>query len=231
MTYTYQKKKSRKWIIAILFITTISIATLAALYVTLPPVVVEVGVKVGDTFTYSIKGSVTLTGANATMDPGFEQYNQTDYYKVTITGVNGTQVSMFNQWVFKNGTTVDYTQTIDIANGAKTDKDGFWAIYPANLRVGSLLRPTGYDGQTVNNTDTARYTSGQRSRCYWFINNVFYDLINDPSYGTARYDYMNIFFDRETGMLTSLTNFQVYNNPAKTQVIYWNLIDTNVWKV
>ena len=116
---TYQKKSSKKWPIAIALIVIISVATGAALYLTLPEIVVDVGVKAGDTFTYSLSSQVQLNAANATMDPGFDQFNQTDYFKVTITAVTGTNVSMSCEQRFLNGTTVNTQQTVDIANWRK----------------------------------------------------------------------------------------------------------------
>ena len=46
----------------------------------------------------------------------------TDYYKVTITDVNGTTVSMDTLWRFINGTEITVPQTIDLSNGHKTDQ-------------------------------------------------------------------------------------------------------------
>jgi hypothetical protein len=227
---TYQKKSSKKWPIAIALIVIISVATGAALYLTLPEIVVDVGVKAGDTFTYKLSSQVQLNAANATMDPGIDQYNQTDYYKITISAVTGTNVSMSSEWKFLNGTTVNFLQTVDIATGAKSDEYGFWAIYPANLKIGSPLRPKGYDGQTVNNTDTTNYAGGSRSRCYWHIENAFSDP-SDQSGETMRYDYVNIFFDRQTGMMTSYTNWQIYTKPSMTEAIFWTLTGSSVWEV
>lgn len=223
---TYQKKSSKKWPIAIALIVILSVATGAALYLTLPEIVVDVGVKAGDTFTYSLSSQVQLNAANATMDPGFDLYNQTDYYKITITGVTGTNVSMTNEWRFLNGTTVNYQQTVDIATGAKSDENGFWAIYPSNLKIGSLLRPKGYDGQIVNNTDTTK----PRAVNSWHIENAFTDP-SDQTGETMRYDYVNIYFDRQTGMMMTYTNYQIYTNPSKTEAIFWTLKSSSVWEV
>jgi len=227
---TYVKKSKFKRNLAILLILIVAIAGVAAAYAVLSVKPVEVGVKVGDTFTYSLQGTSTLTDANATETPGFYQYNQTDYYKITITAVNGTNVSLDTVWKFLNGTEVSAQQTIDIANGDKSDEYGFWALYPANLEKTDLLRPKGFDGYIVNNTDTMTYTSGVRGRCYWFINNQFFD-IRDTTQSTLMYDYRQIFFDKETGMRTSFTNYQFYNNPEMQQVITWKLVDTSVWQV
>ena len=45
-----------------------------------------------------------------------------------------------------------------------TDTNGFWAIYPANLNVGDLLRPKGYDGLKVNLTDSHPFAVGSKSK-------------------------------------------------------------------
>ncbi len=228
---TYTKKGHKNLYIVIFLVIALSVAGLTAAYAVLSaPKPVEIGVHVGDTFTYNITGTSTLTGAGAVDTPGFSMYNETDYYKITITAINGTQVSMDTVWKFKNGTQIPTSQTLDVATGQKSDDHGFWALYPANLEKTNLLRPRGYDKTTVNNTDTAPYSSGYRGRCFWFINNEFSN-VNDPTGSTLMYDYRNIFFDRETGMLTSLVNYQVYNNPQKQEEITWTLVASSVWQV
>ena len=94
-------------------------------------------------------GTSNLTGLDAVDTPGVFAYNNTDYYKITITDVNGTSVSLDTLWRFINGTEMTGKQTIDLSNGQKTNTNGFWAIYAANLNVGDLLRPNGYDGLTL----------------------------------------------------------------------------------
>jgi hypothetical protein len=227
---TYVKKSHTKRNLAIILIIIIAVASAAVAYSYLNVKHYEAGVKAGDTFIYNLKGYVTLNSLDATMSEGFDVYNATDYYMITITDVTGTNISMNCDWKFLNGTTVSTTQNIDVASGNKTDSYGFWAIYPTNLNKAELLRPTGYDGQIVNNTDTATYKNETRGRCYWYINNQFYDT-NDPTQATLMYDYRNIFFDRETGMLTSLVNYQVYNNPQKQEEITWTLVASSVWQV
>jgi len=228
-----RKKSSKKVYIAILLlIVLIVVATAAIIFATQPAPAKKavVGVNVGDSFTYSIVGMSNLTAIEAVETPGFLQYNQTDYYKITITGVNGTSVSLDTLWRFQNGTEVTGEQTISLSNGQKTDSNGFWAIYSANLNVGDLLRPTGFDGLTVNQTNTKTYADSTRVRNFWFIDNQFFN-VNDPTYSTLRYDYTGVSFDKQTGMLETLTNYQEYNNPAMKEVIIWNLVSSTVWAV
>jgi hypothetical protein len=227
-----RKSSSKKIYVAVILLVILISATAAAIYVVEnpPAKAVAVGVNAGDSFTYNITSTSTLISLDAVEPPGFFQYNQTDYYKITITSINGTNVSLDTIWHFKNGTDVTGKQQIDIANGKKSDDNGFWAIYPADLNVGDLLRPTGFDGLKVNRTDTKVFADSARWANFWFIDNQFYN-VNDPTQSTQRYDYTGVIFDKATGMLETLTNYQEYNNPAMKETITWNLADSSVWLV
>lgn len=228
---SYVKKSHTKLYLALILVVILIVASGAAAYAVLSgPKPVTAGVKVGDTFTYSIKGIVDLTGLDAVPSAGFDVFNQTDYYQVTITAVNGTSVSMDVTWRFLNGTEVKNPQTINVANGEKSDENGFWEIYSANLNIGDLLRPTGFDANHVNNTYTKEYSSDSRDTNFWFINNQFTNM-EDPTQSTLMYDYRNIDFDRQTGMFVSFENFRAYNNPERTEEIVYTLTSSSVWQV
>ena len=231
---TYVKKTNHtKLYLAIILMSILIVAGGAVIYTTLTaPIVVNVGVNVGDTFTYSIKGTSEFADPTTPDTPGFWQYNQTDYYKITVTGINNTIVSMDTTWRFVNGTEIAGKQSFNIATGGnKTDENSFWAIYPSGLKANDKLRPLAPGDVThVNKTETKTFTSGARESNFWFINNEFYDQ-RDPTRSTLMYDYRNIYFDKETGMLTSLDDYMVYNNPQMQEVVSWLLIDTSVWKV
>ncbi len=226
---TYVKKSHTKAYLAVILAVILIVAAGGAAWAVLsapkPP---AVGVKEGDTFTYSIKGTVELVAENAVPTEGFENYNQTDYFKVTITDVTGTNVTTRSVWRFLNGTEITYDENFDVAIGK--DRLVFWAIYPAGLNIGDLLRPNAFDGRTVNNTYTEPYSSGDRVTDFWFINNPFQDM-HDVTGATLMYNYMNIYFDQQTGMLVKLENFIAYNNPERYEKIVWTLVDTNVWDV
>jgi hypothetical protein len=227
----FKKKSSHKNLyLVITLIVILVVAVAAAIYASMPPPKrATVGVQVGDSFTYSITGISTLQSAEATTSPGFEQYNQTDYYRVTITGITDTNVSLSTVWRFLNGTEVNGQQTINLTDGQESVQNGFWAIYSANLKVGDPIRPTD-DRLTVNATDTKTYVDSTRQRNYWFIENQFYD-VNDPTRSTLRDDFTAVYFDQVTGMLVTLNNITAYNNPLKTEAITWKLISCSVWNV
>ena len=221
---------SNKATLTIILLIVLIVAAVGAYLVFSGPKKAVVGVHVGDTFTYKLTGTVTLQAIDATITPGFEVYNQTEYYKVAITEINGTNVTFNTDWHFRNGTSVTDTQTLDISNGLSSITNGFWAMYSSGLNVGNLIRPTGHDGITVNQTSTKTYPDGGRTRCFWSIENQFFD-INDPTHNTLRYDYTAVYFDQKTGILETLNNITYYNNPLKTEAITWQLVSTSVWTV
>jgi len=224
---------SKKVYIAIFLLIVLIVATVVAIiYATQFASVTQVvpGVHAGDTFTYTLQGISNLIGLDAVEPAGFSQYNDTDYYKITITDVNGSSVSMDTLWRFTNKTIVTGAQTIDLANGMETNQYGFWAIYVSNLNVNNLLRPKGYGGLIVNSTNTRAYANSNRQTNFWSIDNEFYDT-TDPTSSTWCYDSTGVNFDKETGMLTNLVNIQQYNKPQMTLVITWKLVGSSVWDV
>ena len=232
----FKRKSSKKVYIAIFLLIVLIAASGAIVYSyysgqTTSVIEVAPGVKVGDTFTYSIHGVSTLESLDAVEPPEFAQNNQTDYYKVTITGVNGSNVSMDSVWQFINGSARNYQQTINLATGLQTNSNtGFWAIYAPNLNQNDKVRPAGTDGLIVNATDTKTYANSTRQRNNWSIQNDFFD-VRDPTYATQQRRTTIIYFDKATGMLDTLTDVQQYNNPQMNLVVTWKLVNSSVWAV
>jgi hypothetical protein len=224
---------SNKALIAVVLLIVLVVASGAIIYAMQAPSEkkVVVGVHVGDTFTYSLRG-VSNLGIDATEPSWFSQYNNTDYYKIVITDVNNTSVTMDTTWKMLNGTETRRAQTIDLATGIKSDMTGagFWAIYAANLNKNDLVRPRGADGLIVNSTDTKTYANSTRERNIWSLQNDFFDT-TDPTYSTYRNEFTSVYFDKQTGMLDTLSNVQQYNNPAYALIITWQLVSCSVWDV
>ena len=234
-----EKVMSTKLIAAIILLAVLCIATAAIVYTTetsstKSSKLIVPGVHVGDTFFYNITGESVLftSGANPDSEyPGFSDLNDTKYYEVAITGINGSIVSFSTDWVFKNGTDIQQSQTIDISNGNLGDQNGFWGIYAPNLNVNNLLCPKGGDENLiVNSTDTQTYANSTRQRNYWSIENVFTNM-NDPTGSTDQDNFVGVYFDKQTGMLTTMTNVQEYNNPQMNLIITWQLTNSSVWAV
>jgi hypothetical protein len=228
-----KKSKYKKVYFAILLIAILVAATGAVLYFTMAgtPKSVAPGVKVGDTFYYTLKGISDLIGPDAVTPAGFDQYNNTNYYKITITGVSGNIVSMDTEWLLKNGTSLLDSQIIDVSGKTPNSNGMFWALYPANLTLNDRLRPlSSLDETIVNSTETRQFSNSNRAINCWSIDNSFYDA-SDPTMSTWRDDYIYVDFDRQTGMLVTLTNIQTYNNPQYSLTISWTLTNSTAWDV
>ena len=228
----------KKGYIAIIVIVILAVASVGAYYALTqqptqsdnnPDVNVTVGVKAGDTFTYSIKGIAELISENATIPENFYDLNKTDYYKVTITNVEDSNVTLSTTWLFTNGTHYDRTETVNVAVG--TENVDFWGIYAANLVNGSLLRPAGAnDGARFNSTVTRTYADGNRSTNTLSLSTVFYDT-TDPTFTKGYYAYRDLYVDAPTGMMVELQDKKIYTDPQIIETVEWKLIDSNVIQV
>ncbi len=217
----------KKLIITIvILIIAVSIAIAAILSVQGPAETVVTGVVAGNTFTYDLKSFATVNEDNVTLPQGASEYNNTEWYKVTITSVSGPTVSFNTTWHFVNGTEIENTGYVNVLTGE--DNKVFWAIYPANLTVNQLVSPQGTDGNYVNETDTRSYTNGDRVTCIITLQNEFPDASNPAR---VYDDYLYIYFDKITGMLVELKDIQLYNSPEVILTYDWVLIDSNVWTV
>jgi hypothetical protein len=230
--YPRKKNNSKKIFLAIILLAVLIGATAAIVYYTSATGArpVNVGVHVGDTFTYAMKGTASLQGLDAVVPDDLYRFNETDYYKLTITDINGSKVTTNTQWRFLNGTEVNDSGWIDLSDGAKSNDGTFWTLYASNLNVGEYLRPNGMDYVTVNDTDTFTYADSVRQRNLFKMENEFRD-IRDPTGSTLRYDYLTVHFDKETGMFQNMVNYESYNNPQMTIVKTWTLVNSTVWRV
>ena len=217
----------KKLIITIvILVIAVSIAIAAILSVQGPAETVVTGVVAGNTFTYNLRSYITVNEDNVTLPQGASEYNNTEWYKVTITSVSGPTVSFNTTWHFVNGTEIENTGYVNVLTGE--DNKIFWAIYPANLTINELVSPQGTDGNYVNETETRSYTSGGRVTSIVALQNEFPDASNP----TRVYDdYLYIHFDKITGMLVELKDMQLYNSPEVILTYDWILIGSNVWTV
>jgi len=186
-----------------------------------------VGVKVGEFFTYALSGQANGP-VPSTISSDFSIYNDTSFYNVTVTAINGTTVTLDTDWVLQNGTSIDSPQTIDVASGILSDQNGFYALYPAEMYINETIYPHVYQGVWVNGTDQTTYSSGARDTNYYTATGLLY-YSQDPTHSTQCSTYDQINFDKQTGMLTDLVSIRDYNNPVVSTEIIWSLTDTNAW--
>jgi hypothetical protein len=183
-----------------------------------------VGVSKGNTFTYDIKGLWSSSNTSLTIGQNILQLNETEYFKVTITDVSSSDVSIHTLWRFINGTEIENDSKINVATGIYNYY--FWAIFPANLNVGDRIHPYGPDQITVNGTSTSDYVNNTRETNRFIVTGEF--ASTDNSSRTYN-DYMTVHFDKQTGMLVELYDYKTYTNPAYSETTIWKITDTNAF--
>jgi hypothetical protein len=188
------------------------------------------GVKAGDVFTYTIRGFYSSNDPNATMPENFLELNTTDWYRITVTNVSDAQVSIDTAWHFSNGTELDGSGYVNVETGINYPTQGFWAIYAANLKAGDNVRPNGPDRSTINETITKDYGATTRKTNHLSLVMQYYDA-NDPTYTKTWTEYMQTYFDQQTGILVQFSDISMYTNPTMTLTTTWTLKDTNVWTI
>ena len=231
MAYKKKKNRSSKILIAILLVAIIALASTAVAYVVINQTAANQAVRglhVGDVFTYNITGKSILFTSDAVSPAYLTQFNETDYYQVSITSVNGPSIGFSTLWQFKNGTALNGTETINLETGVNTGD--FWAIYLPNLQVNAPLNPKANNGLIVNSTSTQTFADSTRTINNWSTDNVLVDS-SDPTGSTQQDNFLGVSFDKETGMLISITNVQQFNNPGYNVLILWQLTNSTVWNV
>ena len=110
----------------------------------------------------------------------------------------------------------------NVQTGATTD-GGFAAIIGANLNAGDLIHPLGSDGIVVNQTVTI---NGR------LTNRIYITIYNDTTGVTSSVD---LYFDRETGMLVDETDSSVddgsVSGTTSTSIVTTQLESTTVWTI
>ena len=190
----------------------------------------ESTLSVGDTFTYKLSGSTVLGSSDVIAPAEFMQYNDTDYYQVTVTAIEGSQVNLETTWQFKNGTQLTSPQVIDLSTGATAELAEFSYLYPSNLNVTDKIYPNETGNLAVNTTSTQKFADSTRTINSWSTEDQYMNTA-DQTGNTMRYDYITVNFDKQSGMLVSLTRIEFFTNPEIQLTITWQLTDTNVWAV
>lgn len=185
---------------------------------------VPVGVSKGNTFTYDIKGLWNSSNSSLSVGHNMLQLNETEYFKVTITDVNDSDVSMHTVWAFKNGTDFEIDSKINVATGIYNYY--FWAVFPSNLNVGDRIHPYGPDQIKVNGSSTSYYNNTGRETNRFLVTGEFASTDNSSRTYT---DFMTVHFDKQTGMLVELYDSKTYTNPAYSETTIWKITDTNAF--
>ncbi len=179
------------------------------------------GVSEGDYFTYEMYGVYRSNYSNMALAvPVFEQ-NVTDWVRINITSVSGSIVNQIYTLHLVDGSEIFFSFLTDVNPNnqdlCKISEKGV-PICSAKLKAGDQI-PTAE--LILNQTLQKIFACGLRET-------------NHASWHMS-YDWGNIYFDRETGMLVELERTHVFVNPIsgakveKMDII--KLLDTNRWQI
>ena len=183
---------------------------------------VTVGVEPGDTFRYHITYLWTSTNPANTPPTYWVQYNQTDYYQLTVNMVTSTTVQYNTTLRYQNGTEYQNTGIAEVSQGVTGDI----YFYAANLSANNLLYPLSEDMPWVINDTTIRAYPDNTFRSTNHIQVNRTDVTNE------KYSAMNLYFDKVTGVMVEATLTNVYTaTPQQTFTTHVVLAESNVWTI
>jgi hypothetical protein len=193
-----------------------------------------VGVTEGDWFTYEVNASWNSNDPDATYPPvdyeNWEITNHTEWAKMEITGVSGTNVSVQYLTHFENGTEKIEDGYIDVATG--DEANAALTIISASLDVNDNLYTSGdYSMWMINETITRTYQDGVRNTNHINMTFDFSWTVNETEYYV--FQSVNLYWDKETGVLVE-DSFELYNQTGE-YLTTWSagsrITDSTVWVI
>jgi hypothetical protein len=193
-----------------------------------------VGVTEGDWFNYGINSSWNSTDPNVLSPPSaygdLETVNETEWVKMTITGVSGTNVSVRYLTHYKNGTEEIGDGYMDVDTG--DEANAALTIISANLGVNDNLYTSGdYSTWTINETITRTYPDGVKNTNHINMTYEFSWTLNETE--IYFFQAVNLYWDKETGVLVE-DSFEVYNQTGEyltTWSVGSRITGSTVWTI
>jgi hypothetical protein len=198
---------------------------LSAMVVTAAAQERTVGVAEGDWFTYGIDASWSSNDPNVFSPSSaygeWNVMNGTEWAKITIGEVSGTNILLQYVSHFKNGTEVIGTGHIDIDTGDNANAS--FTLISANLDVNDNIYSSGnYSTWAINETIARTYPDGVRNTNHL---NMTYGNSWTVNETECHYYYsMNFYWDKETGILVE-DSFAV-SNQTEDYLTTWSVVST-----
>jgi hypothetical protein len=171
------------------------------------------GVSPGNVFTYDFFAFWNSTDKNAKPPADLVEKNKTEAIRLTITQVSGLMVLMNITWLLKNETERTETGMVNIMSGSGIG--AFGLIVSPKLVTNNVVYPYGDYNFTINGTATRTYPFGERETAYYITNATDADYV---------YNFQNMYFDRETGVMLEHYIEQVTtSNPNETMAVLWKI--------
>lgn len=155
-----------------------------------------------------------------------QAYNDNDWWRYDVVGVNQTEVVLLLTGQFKNGTALlgngdVWVYDVTLVNRVNGTPSVVNPVIAKNLDKDFMLTPYAYDTLYVNDTLTRTYLGSSRT-----INILRFVQIE----GNGAETIMTYFYDKESGMLLEESGQTVYTqNTAETRAFSFVVVDTNIF--
>jgi len=179
-----------------------------------------VGVSQGDVFEYNIVSHWNSLYSD-TVPEDLLELNHTEWLRVTITGVSGSQISTRVTTHYRNGTETSSDGFSNIDTGEGSEGPPFIG---ANLGRNDLVNPSASEPWYINETVTRTYKDGSRETNH--LNLEFTGNSSEIGEFSTVYDY---YFDKSTGALVEYSREFAYTGVTSTT--YSTLISSSVWVI
>jgi len=193
-----------------------------------------VGVNIGDWIKFAdIDVTWSSNDPNASKMPwgmDLEMYNQTEWVRMEITQVSGTNVTIQMVQHFKNGSDETSSGWVDVDTGDGVNVTSM--LISANLNENDAMYTLGYEGWFINETITRIYPDGARETNH--INStIAYNYTIPPDIEVDYFYSMNFYWDRATGIMVE-DSFEVRNQTGE-YLTAWSMVfkitESSVWVI
>jgi len=207
---------------------------LSAMVVTAAAQERTVGVTEGNWFSYGVDASWNSTDPNAPLPPSaygdWEIMNGTEWVKMTITGVSGTNISLQYVSHYKNGTEEIENGYIDVDTG--DEENATLTVISANLDVNDSIYTSGnYSTWAINETIARTYPDGVKNTNHINMTYAYSWTVNETQCHFSQ--SVNLYWDTETGVLVE-DSFEFYNQTGEyltTWSVGSRLTGSSAWTI
>jgi hypothetical protein len=179
-----------------------------------------VGVSQGNVFEYDIVSHWDSLFSD-TVPAELLELNQTQWIRVTVTGVSGSTISTRVITHYRNGTEIGSDGSCNIDTG---ENPGGPPFISTNLDKNDLVNPSAAEAWYINETVTRTYKGGARETNH--LNVEFTGNSSDVGEFSTVYDY---YFDKSTGVLVEYTSELSYT--GLTSITQSKITSSNVWVI
>ena len=183
------------------------------------------GVSGGNTFTWSYTVNWNSNDPNATVPSELVSINETQWAKVSLTAVLGTNVTGTVTTHFRNGTEATNDGWVDVDSGDGNITTLF--ISAGLVPSDSIYTVSPYNMWTINETVLRAYPSGARDT------NHINTTATSSSFQGNLSETTNLYYDQTTGALVEFSKAE--SNQTGTYLTTWleemQITDSSVWTV